>query len=147
LLHIKLFILSNGNYLRCVLVLTNSLSFFAFLHKILPISLQIRHELAGWASAWVVTIFTWGWGCELVQRLTSKGFQTGGVIYFGALHLVNRAFNLVTTYILVRCTYPNPNAPFYSCWWVTHKGQRPVILVKHLQTLLQVQRTVICCRF
>ncbi len=25
---------------------------------------------------------TQGWSCELVQRLTAKGFQTGGVIYF-----------------------------------------------------------------
>ena len=65
---------------------------------------------------------TWGWSCELAQRLTAKEFQTGRVIFFGARHLVNRACNMVTNYILVRCTYPNPTAPFYSSWWVTHKG-------------------------
>ncbi len=41
-----------------------------------------------------------------------KGFQTGGEIYFGALHLVNGAFNLVATDILVRCTFAKLNTQF-----------------------------------
>jgi len=58
------------------------------------------------------------------------------VVYFSAQRLVNGAFNLVATYILVRCTLPKPNASFYSCWLLTHKGQRPVILVEQQQTVL-----------
>jgi len=51
------------------------------------------------------TNYTRGWRCELAQRLTSKGFQTGGVIYFGAQRLVNGSFNVLTTYILMGCTF------------------------------------------
>ncbi|HRI29531.1 MAG TPA: hypothetical protein PK715_15845, partial [Chitinophagales bacterium] len=45
---------------------------------------------------------------------------------------------MATTYILVRSAYPNPTAPFYSCWRVTYKGQRPSILVKQQQTVLLI---------
>jgi len=74
--------------------------------------------------------------------------QTGGAVYFGALHLVNRAINLVATYILVRSAFVKPKMPIYEGQLVTPKGQRPVILVEQRQKCFyQVQRTEICCRF
>jgi len=85
---------------------------------------------------------------EFAQRFTVKGLQTGEVVYFGALHLVNRAINLVATYITVRCTFVKPKMPIYEGQLLTPKGQRPVILVEQRQKCFyQVQRTEICCRF
>gem|GEM_PF-1880756 len=83
------------------------------------------------------------------------GFALSGVyfnfnltLYFGALHLVNRAINLVATYITVRCTFVKPKMPIYEGQLLTPKGQRPVILVEQRQKCFyQVQRTEICCRF
>jgi len=61
---------------------------------------------------------------SLLKILQRKDFkQVGRYISVRCTLLIGH--NWVTTYISVRCTFQKPNALFYSCWWVTHKGQRP----------------------